>query len=166
MNMHGLPIFSTPTMTTSVPYQSGAFAFDSMPTNPYNMQQAFPASYSQAMAHSVSFTATSGIHPVPAVRTARTGFTGIRTPAVKSESTSPVQSHHELNDMSYSEEYKRATSEPSESEANFATHVDTLMRAIQSKQSVAPGEDPAKVSAYTRFRSSASNNTAGGREQA
>jgi hypothetical protein len=166
MNMHGLPIFSTPTMTTSVPYQSGAFAFDSMPTNPYNMQQAFPASYPQAMSHSVSYPATSDIQPVPVVRTARNGFAGIRSPAVKSESTSPIQSHHGINDMSYSEEYKRSTSEPSEgSEPNFATHVDTLMKAIQAKQTVAPGEEPAKVSDYASLQSSAANNTAGGREQ-
>ncbi|KAK7190248.1 hypothetical protein DPSP01_006779 [Paraphaeosphaeria sporulosa] len=145
VNMHGLPIFSAPAMTTSMPYQPGAFAFDSMATNPYNMQQAFPVSYSQAMTQGVSYPTTSDMQPVPIVRTARNGFTSLRSPTVKSESTSPVQSHHGLHEMSYGDEYKRSASEASEgTEGAFATHVDTLMRAIQAKQSVASSEDPAK----------------------
>ncbi|KAL1608380.1 DNA-binding transcription factor [Paraconiothyrium brasiliense] len=157
LSMHGLPMFSAQPMTSSVPYQSGAFAFDSMTTNPYNMQQAYPLNYSTAMTHNVSYHGTSDIQPMPLVRTARNGFTSLGSPAVKSESTSPVQSHHGMNDLSYNQDHKRSTSEPSEgSGGNFATDVDTLMKAIQAKQSTAPSRDPAKVSDCAGMKSSAS----------
>ncbi|KAK7177324.1 hypothetical protein PSPO01_16629 [Paraphaeosphaeria sporulosa] len=142
VNTHGLPIFSAPAMTTSMPYQPGAFAFDSIATNPYNMQQA----YSQAMTQGVSYPTTSDMQLVPIVRTAWNGFTSLRSPTVKVESTPPVQSHHGINDTFYGEGYKRSASEASEgTEGAFATHVDTLMKAIQAKQSVASSEDPAKT---------------------
>lgn len=167
INMHGLPMFSAPTMTTSMPYQPGAFAFDSMATNPYNMQQAFPVSYSQTMTQSVTFPATSDIHPVPVVRTARNGFASLRSPTVKSESTSPVQSNHGMNEMAYGEDYNRSASEASEgAECNFATHVDTLMKAIQAKQTVPSSDGSAKVSVHTGLRISVAKKATGGREQA
>lgn len=40
-----ISLISTYTMTTSMPHQSGVFAFNSLPVNPYSMQQAFPMSY-------------------------------------------------------------------------------------------------------------------------
>ncbi|KAL5375572.1 hypothetical protein PMIN06_006280 [Paraphaeosphaeria minitans] len=145
VNMHGLPIFSTPPMSHPMPYQPGAFAFDSMATNPYNMQQAFPVSYSQPMMQSVSYHTASDMQPVPMLRTAQKGFTSLRSRTVKSESTSPAQSHHGINDMSYGDEYNRSASEASEgTEGAFATHVDTLMKAIQAKQPIASSGDAAK----------------------
>lgn len=153
MNVHGLPVFSAPAMTTSMPYQPGAFAFDTVATNPYNMQQAFSVSYSQPMTQSVAYPTASDMQPVPIVRTARNGFASHRSPTVKSESTSPVHSHHSLNDMSYNGDYKRSGSEASDgTEGAFATHVDTLMKAIQAKQYVAPSEDAVKVSIHARLR--------------
>ena len=146
MDMHTLPIFSTQSMTTTVPYQSGVFAYDSLATNPYNMQQAFSVHYPTTMAQSISYAGTSGIQPLPAVRTARNGFAAVRPPVVKSESTSPVQSHHTFTDPSYGGDYKRSTSEPSENaNINFATDVDTLMKAIQAKQMNPAGAEPTKV---------------------
>ncbi|KAJ4354001.1 DNA-binding transcription factor [Didymosphaeria variabile] len=158
LSMHGLPMFSAQPMTSSVPYQSGAFAFDSMTTtNPYNIQQAYPINYATAMTQNVSYHGTSDIQPMPLVRTARNGFASLGSPGVKSETSSPVQSHHGMTDMSYSQDYKRSTSEPSEgSGGNFATDVDTLMKAIQAKQSTASNRDPAKVSDYAGIKSSAS----------
>jgi hypothetical protein len=121
-----LPLFSTNGLTTSVPYQSGAFAFD--PVNPYNMPQA--SYYSPNMSHSMTYTAPMDMQPIPTLRDARNVF----NPMVKSESTSPIQSSPTYNDTS-----KRSTSEPSEgSGINFATDVDTLMRAIQAKQTDSP----------------------------
>lgn len=149
VEMHGLPIFSTHAMTSSVPYQSGAFAFDSLATNPYNLQQAFPVTYPTTMTHNVSYPGVSDIQPLPTVRTARNGFANIRTPMVKAESTSPVQSHHAISEGSYAEGYNRSTSEPSEiNNINFATDVDTLMRAIQAKQSNPSSKEPTEVCLY------------------
>ena len=149
VEMHGLPIFSTHAMTTSVPYQSGAFAFDSLATNPYNLQQAFPVTYPTTMAHNVSYPGVSDIQPLPTVRTARNGFANIRAPMVKAESTSPVQSHHAISEAAYAEGYNRSTSEPSEiNNINFATDVDTLMRAIQAKQSNPSSKEPTEVCLY------------------
>ncbi|KAF2246982.1 hypothetical protein BU26DRAFT_567309 [Trematosphaeria pertusa] len=82
MDMH-MPMFSTHAMTTSVPYQSGAFAFDSLLVNPYNMQQAFPVSYPPTMPQAISYPRTSEMHPLPTVREARNGFTIERTPPVR-----------------------------------------------------------------------------------
>jgi hypothetical protein len=127
-----LPLFSTNGLTTSVAYQSRAFAFDSVSVNPYNMQQA--SYYSPNMPHSMSYTAAPDMQPLSTVRDVRNVF----NPMVKSESTSPVQSNPIYNN-SYAAECKRSTSEPAESGGvNFATDVDTLMRAIQAKQTNSP----------------------------
>jgi hypothetical protein len=125
-----LPLFSTSGLSTSVPYQSGVFAFD--PVNTYSMQQS--SYYSPNMPHAMAYAA-SDVLSVPTVRDARNVF----NPLVKSESTSPVQSNPMYNDTSYAAECKRSTSEPTEgSGINFATDVDTLMRAIQAKQTDSP----------------------------
>lgn len=158
MDMHTLPIFSTQSMTTTVPYQSGVFAYDSLATNPYNMQQAFSVNYPTTMAQNIPYAGTSTIQPLPASRTARNGFAAVRPPVVKSESTSPVQSHHTFTETSYGGEYKRSTSEPSENtNINFATDVDTLMKAIQAKQTNAPSTEPPKVCSFKEPCFSVSN---------
>jgi hypothetical protein len=135
-----LPLFSTNGLTTSVPYQSGAFAFDPVSVNPYNMQQA--SYYSPNIPHSMSYTASPDVQSLPTVRDARNVFNAM----VKSESTSPIQSNPMYNDTSYATECKRSTSEPTEgSNTNFATDVDTLMRAIQAKQTNSPQSLEPKV---------------------
>lgn len=123
-----LPLFST-NLTTSVPYQPGVFAFDTPAVNPYNLQQA--SYYSP----NLSFVQGTEIHSLPTVRDARNAFTVDRNPMVKSESTSPIQSHPTFPHSSYTTECKRSSSEPSQgSGVTFATDVDTLMKAIQAKQ--------------------------------
>jgi hypothetical protein len=132
-----MPLFSTHGLTTSVPYQSGAFAFDPISANPYNMQQA--SYYSSNLSHSVSYGASPDVQSLSTVRNARNAFNSL----VKSESTSPIQSNPMYNEAAYAAECKRSSSEPTEgSGTNFATDVDTLMRAIQAKQttSVQPME--------------------------
>ena len=60
---------------------------------------------------------------------------------MKAESSSPVQSSPIYNETSYGGDFKRANSEPEDgSSNNFATDVDTLMRAIQAKQKPAPAQ--------------------------
>ncbi|KAF1967035.1 zinc finger protein-like protein OZF [Bimuria novae-zelandiae CBS 107.79] len=145
MDIHGLPMFSAPAMTTSVPYQSGAFAFDSLATNPYNIEQTYPVNYPTAMTQSVSYPGAADIQSLPMVRSVRNGFTSIRTSVVKSESNSPIQSHQGFADVPFGEGHKRSTSEPSEGSGSaFATHVDTLMKAIQAKEAAATGKEPTK----------------------
>jgi len=145
MEMH-IPMFSTP-LATSVPFQPGAFAFDSLSVNPYNMQQPFPVSYPQAIAQTAHYAATSDLQANPTVREARNGFAIERSPPVKSESCSPVPQSHMYNDGMYTEDHRRSNSEPGESgRVNFSTDVDTLMRTIQAKQPPMPQRsEPVKV---------------------
>jgi hypothetical protein len=134
-----MPLFSTHGLTTSVPYQSGAFAFDPTSVNPYNMQQA--SYYSPNLPHSASYAASPDVQSLSTVRDARNAFHSM----VKAESTSPVQSNPIYNGAVYAAG-KRSTSEPTEgSGTNFATDVDTLMRAIQAKQPTSPQPLEAKV---------------------
>lgn len=139
----GMPLFSTNGLATSVPYQSGAFAFDPIP-NAYTMQQA--SFYSPNIPQTGSYAAVPEVQPLPTVREARNAFTMDRIPLVKAESTSPIQSSSIFNDTSCAAECKRSSSEPSEgSGINFATDVDTLMRAIQAKQTDTPQPQRPKV---------------------
>ncbi|KAF2733497.1 zinc finger protein OZF [Polyplosphaeria fusca] len=143
-----MPLFQSHPLTTSVPYQSGAFAFDSLSVNPYNMQQSFPVSYPPSLPQTVAYTGTTGIPPLPAVREARNAFPMETTPPVKSESSSPIQSTQLYNESSYGEDYKPATSESGDA-THFSTDVDTLMKAIQAQQKNPqphPPQPPAKVS--------------------
>lgn len=134
-----MPMFSTHTMTTSMPYQPGAFAFDALPVNPYNMQQAFPVNYPQPVPHSASYAGTTSIQQGPTSRDVPSEFSMERTPPVKAESSSPVQSSPMYHEAPYSGDFKRSNSEPEDGcGINFATDVDTLMKAIQSKQKPAP----------------------------
>jgi len=130
-----MPLFSTHPMPTSMPYQSGAFAFDQLSVNPYSMQQPFSVSYPQTIPHAVSYPATPSIQQVPAVRDPPSGFALERTPPVKSESSSPVQSSPMYSETAYNSDFKRSESEPADANnTTFATDVDTLKKAIQAKQ--------------------------------
>ncbi|KAF1939328.1 zinc finger protein OZF [Clathrospora elynae] len=134
-----MPLFSGNGLTTSVPYQSGVFAFDPI-SNPYNMQQA--SYYSPNIPHSISYAAGPDVQPLSTLQNARNAF----NPMVKSESTSPVQSDPTFSDSPYAAECRRSNSEPTEdSSINFATDVDTLMRAIQAKQTDSPQPIEPKV---------------------
>jgi hypothetical protein len=148
-----LPLFSASTMPASVPYQSSSvFAYDSS-VNPYNMQegsmpQTYPMAYSSAMSPGASYAATSAPQSLHTVREAHHEFALHGNHMVKSESASPVQSAPMYSDASYATNFKRSSSEPAEeTNPNFATDVDTLMRAIQAKQTTSPQkQEVAKVS--------------------
>jgi hypothetical protein len=148
-----LPLFSANVLPTSVPYQSaGTFAYDT-PVNTYNIQQSnmlqnYPMSYPTSMSPSVSYAGQTDSQLLPTVREARNAFALDGTHLVKSESASPVHSNPMFNNAAYTAECKRSTSEPVEmSGINFATDVDTLMKAIQAKQTTSSLEpEPPKVS--------------------
>ena len=133
-----MPLFQTHTMTTSVPYQPGAFAFDSLAVNPYNMQQAFTVSTYPPAFPQAPYAGTGELqqHGLPTVREARNGLAIERTPVVKLETSSPVQPSQIFPDGAFGEDYKQAQghdSRETQTGINFSTDVDTLMRAIQAK---------------------------------
>jgi hypothetical protein len=128
-----MPLFTTHAMTTSVPYQSGVYAYEPMPVNPYNMQQTFPINYPASVPQVMPYGSPSDAHPPRSV------YPVDRHSMVKAESTSPMQPSQHYHDMAYTRDAKRSHSEPTESTSvEFATDVDTLMKAIQAKQTSAP----------------------------
>lgn len=130
-----MPLFSAGGMTSSVPYQPGSFAFDTVPVNPYNMQQT--SYFSPNIPHAVSYAPDT--QPLSTVRDDRGSFIMERSGMVKSEGTSPMHPNPMYSDVSYAAGFNRSTSEPTEANAtNFATDVDTLMKAIQAKQTSSP----------------------------
>ena len=149
----GMPLFTTHAMTTSVPYQSGVYAYDSMPVNPYNMQQTYPINYTSSVPQVMPYGSPSDAHALSAVREPRSVYPGDRHSMVKAESTSPMQPSQVYHDMAYTRDPKRSHSEPTESTSiEFATDVDTLMKAIQAKQTTttttttsAPRSEPRQV---------------------
>lgn len=153
----GMPIFSATGLSSSVPYQSGAFAFDPISTNPYNMQQS--SYYSSNIAQAVTYGTAPDVQSHPTVRDAHSSFLMNRNTMVKSESASPISSAPMYNDHSYVAECRRAASEQTDrTGVNFATDVDTLMRAIQAKEPTTPQakeakqETEVKISQKTRKR--------------
>jgi hypothetical protein len=148
-----LPLFTSNVLATSVPYQSaGSFAYDAS-VNPYNMQQSsmsqsYPMNYPASMSPPISYAGSAESQSLPAVRDARSAYALDGTHVVKSESTSPVQSNPMFNNTAYAMDCKRSTSEPVEiSSINFATDVDTLMKAIQAKHTASSQRpEPLKVS--------------------
>jgi hypothetical protein len=130
-----LPLFSTNGLTSSVPYQSGAFAFDPIPVNPYNMQQTYPMGYMADVPQNVSYTRSSLIQQMPAHQEGCPTF----PPDSTSVTASPLQSSTSYHGSSYATELERSRSEPTEGTGTtFVTDVDTLMKAIQAKQPESP----------------------------
>lgn len=128
----GMPVFSTH-MTAPVPYQPGTFPFDPLSVNPYNMQQAYSIAYSSSLPQHVSYAGMDEVRISP-VRGAQNDFVLERSPPVKAESASPVLGHQAHSEPDTGER-KRSSSELGESgQVNFATDVDTLMKAIQANQ--------------------------------
>ncbi|KAH5617484.1 hypothetical protein HBI23_255840 [Parastagonospora nodorum] len=73
--------------------------------------------------------------PIANVHQARHAFALDSAHLVKAESPSPAQFSPVYNNASYTSEYKKSSSEPMDpSNINFGTDVDTLMKAIQAKQ--------------------------------
>jgi hypothetical protein len=148
-----LPLFSANALATSVPYPSGGtFAYDSS-VNPYNMQQStmqptYPMNYSSTLSTAVSFAGRVEHQSISSLPEARHAFALDANHMVKSESASPARSSPIFNNASYTSECKRSSSEPTDpSNINFATDVDTLMKAIQAKQTTSPQKQEApKVS--------------------
>lgn len=143
-----MPLFASNPMTTTVPYQSAVYAFDSLPVNSYNIPQS-ASFYSPNMAHSVSYPSVSQEQRPPPIPETPNTYAVERNSLIKSERASPVQPSHSF-DHSYTADVKRSSSEPSDdSRASFTTEVDTLMKAIQAKQTNAPQRATQQVCAVT-----------------
>ncbi|KAF2012505.1 hypothetical protein BU24DRAFT_464893 [Aaosphaeria arxii CBS 175.79] len=130
-----MPMF--PSSTTSYQSGSGAFAFDSVGINPYNMQQPFPVNFGPNLNHNVPpYAGSTGHAAQQSQRNARNAYALERPNAsVKPEHGSPVQPHHFYNNIPYGEDRLRSGSEAADpNNINFVTDVDTLMKAIQSKE--------------------------------
>ncbi|KAJ5021034.1 hypothetical protein J3E73DRAFT_435105 [Bipolaris maydis] len=147
-----MPLYSSNGLPTTVPYQPGQFAYDTAPVNPYTMQQ--PSYYQSGIPHPVSYPPSTDVQQLPTVRDSRNLF----NPLVKAESTSPLQSNPIYGETSYPSDAKRSNSVPTEgTSVHFSTDVDTLMKAIQAKQTTPsepaePKEDATKPSQKPRKR--------------
>ncbi|UPX12352.1 DNA-binding transcription factor [Ascochyta rabiei] len=134
----GMSLFSTHGVASSVPYQPGAFAFDSIPVNPYSVQQAYSIGFISNVPQTISYTRTGHLQQMPATQETNSSFCADRHVS-KSAVVSPLQSSLTYHASSYGTEHERSHSEPTEgSGINFGTDVDTLMKAIQAKQSDNP----------------------------
>ncbi|KAF2203446.1 hypothetical protein GQ43DRAFT_438830 [Delitschia confertaspora ATCC 74209] len=148
-----MPLFqthslTTSALTTSVPYQPGAFAFDTLSVNPYNMQQGFGASYPPAFSQGPSYSGSSEMHGLPTVREVRSGLPIVeRAPQVKVEISSPIQPSQPFSDSTFGVSKPALNSENRESGSGiaFSTDVDTLMKAIQAKSKTQQRPQPPKV---------------------
>ncbi|KAH5493108.1 hypothetical protein HBI42_070250 [Parastagonospora nodorum] len=160
-----LPLFSANGLPTSVPYQSsGTFAYGSS-VDPYNMEQSnmqhsYSMNYTSNLSPAVSYADRTEHQSLANVHEARHAFALDNAHLVKAESASPAQSSPVYNNTSYTSECKRSSSEPMDpSNINFATDVDTLMKAIQAKQTTStqqqeapPKREEPKVSQKPRKR--------------
>lgn len=142
-----LPLFSSNGLPSSVAYQSGAFAFDPVSVNPYNMQQAYPMGYVADVPQNVSYARSNLDQQLPAHQEACSAFCADS----KIATTSPLQSSPSFHRSPYGIEIERSRSEPLDtSGVNFATDIDTLMKAIQAKQTDSPQISQANKVLYTR----------------
>lgn len=141
-----MPLFTTNGLTSSVPFQSGAFAFDPVPVTPYNLQPAYPMSYVADVPQNVSYARSNMVHQMPTVQETHGAF-AVDRHVSKSATASPLQSSPSYHGSSFGAELERSRSEPAEGNGvNFATDVDTLMKAIQAKQPDSPQpRQPSKV---------------------
>ncbi|KAF1915718.1 zinc finger protein-like protein OZF [Ampelomyces quisqualis] len=146
-----LPLYTPNVLVTSVSYpSSGAFAYDAS-VNPYNMpqsslQHSYSMSYTTNLAPAAPYAERCDPQPLSTVRDARHALAPDGSHVVKSEGASPIQSGSMFNDASYGTDCKRSSSEPADLiDVNFATDVDTLMKAIQAKQTTSsPKQEPVK----------------------
>jgi hypothetical protein len=125
-----MPMFPSAPTGTTVPYQSGIYAFDNMAVNPYNIQQTYGVSYQP---QTTTYTAPGITAGLPHVREARNtlSVTHNASPIVKPENESPVQQTQVFSTLETGEQ-QHATGD-SENNINFSTDVDVLMKAIQAK---------------------------------
>jgi hypothetical protein len=138
-----MPLFSANGLTSSVPYQPGAFAFDSVPVNPYNMQHAYPMGYVADVPQNVSYARSSLPQQMSAGQEVHNAYNLDRHMS-KSVTSSPLHSTSTYHNSTFGAELERSHSEPVDSSGvNFATDVDTLMKAIQAKQPESPQPPPA-----------------------
>jgi hypothetical protein len=134
--------YSSNPMGKSMPYHPSGIPFDSVLANTYTLPPHFPIRY----ANPVGFQTTASVQSSPPVRHERQQVASESNPrpgpVVKVETSSPVQSSNVLSELPVKDTCEQ-TSTP---RANFNTHIDTLMKAIQAKQKSDPSRQlPPKV---------------------
>ncbi len=166
MDMSSIPLFAPNGLPTSIPFQPATYAFEPIQVNAYNIPQN--TYYPHDISQPIPYTGAPDVQTLSTVRDTNTTFIAESNPMVKSESASPIQPTQVFDTASYSVECKRSLSEPSEASGiNFATDVDTLMKAIQAKQtSPAPPPPVHKVVFTTPSVDSYAKHQIGGGSQA
>jgi hypothetical protein len=134
------PLFSAITMPKSVQYQSSAIIPYNSSVHPHNMQegsipQTYAMGYPSAKIPIVSHAASSAPQSLHGVEELYHPIDVHSHHMVKSESASPVQRAPIYSDVSYATNCKKSACELAEAtNLAFTTDVDTLMKAIQAKQ--------------------------------
>ncbi|KAF2093963.1 hypothetical protein NA57DRAFT_47658 [Rhizodiscina lignyota] len=137
-----VPLFGN-TVQNQIPFQAGAYGFETLSINPYNVQHQVPVTYAPpSLSHSATFPGAIDLSSaVPHVREARNSISGIahRSPSIKTEDSSPIQPSQLFNDHSIMDDYRSSNSSDSDNGLiNFNTDVDVLMKAIQAKTHSTP----------------------------
>lgn len=130
-----LPFFQTCGPQTSMPSYSTSFAYEPLDsTSAFGFSQNFGVNYHANSQPSSSYYQSSlpqSTYPLDS-----------RGQPVKPEMGSPVEPYQQMGDLNLSgEDYRMTSSGESENGGagiNFSTDVDTLMKAIQSKQTTTP----------------------------
>lgn len=131
-----VPIFGQP-VQNHIPLQNGSYGFGGLSVNPYNVQQHSPVTYTPSFTQAANFPGGFGFsNSIPQVPAARNSISGVshRSPSIKTEQSSPIQSSRVFNEPSAMDDYKNSSSSDSDGGGvAFNTEVDVLMRAIQGK---------------------------------
>ncbi|KAK7538998.1 hypothetical protein IWX49DRAFT_91412 [Phyllosticta citricarpa] len=136
---HSMPYLNnTSAPTTTMSSYSTSYAYEPLETTSFGFQSSFGSNYP-------AVTASSSSYMLPSA-TPQPSYSG--RPFCKTELPSPVDPHHQLAELSLSEDRKIPRSGDSENGTGVAFHtdVDNLMRAIQAKQKPArPQKAPVEV---------------------
>lgn len=133
LSMNMFPTTSAPNM---VPFTSGAYGFDLANMGQYQVQQNYNINYTTSVQHTPTYPTAPTELPstIPHIREARNALPSLnRSPSVKTEDQSPIQSNQLYSDGS-SDELKSGQADSALAGVSFSTDVDCLMKAIQAKQ--------------------------------
>jgi len=144
VDMQQMPIYPATSLPGQISFQQTGYAFDMSTMNHYAVpQQQFNVNFQPApVATPTSYAPNPNDMPAPVslVRDARNAVPALsRSPPVKSEAPSPIQTSPHHREHSIRDSSQSATSESGEGVASiFSTEIDCLMRTIQAKQPAAP----------------------------
>jgi hypothetical protein len=99
----GMPLFTTNSLTSPLPYQSGALTYDPVLVDSYNIQQANPMGYIADVPQNVSQARPILIQQMLALQEAHTTFSTDQHPS-KYATASPLQLRPSYHESSYGAE--------------------------------------------------------------